>query len=95
MQIYENLRSQGALDEQHIYDTALDLLAEQRQQFRSDFPEQSLETAGSEQMDISKSSLLSDFQVAGEQQKQQTTPAPGKAKKESSVGINIDTLFKD
>jgi len=97
VQIYENLRSQGALDEQRIYDTALDLLAEQRQMSRPDFPEESLETSGSDLLDSGKSTLLSDFQDAGEQQKQkqQSTPDSGKAKKETSVGINIDSLFKD
>lgn len=93
IQIYENLRSQGALDEQRIYETALDLLAEQRQQSR----EETLETPDSEQMDIGKSTLLSDFQDAGEHinQKEQATSSSSKAKKESSVGINIDSLFKE
>ncbi|KAM8715199.1 hypothetical protein ACLKA7_002273 [Drosophila subpalustris] len=98
IQIYEQLRSQGALDDQRIYETALDLLAEQRTQSRVDSPEESLELAISEQLDTGKSTLLSDFQDAGGQQKQQpaTPPVSGKAKaKESSVGINIDSLFKD
>lgn len=97
VQIYQNLKSQGALDEQRIYETALDLLAEQRQQSR-------LETASAEEnlpeLDAEvKTQLVSDFKEAAGNQQSSTSssssPAPSKAKKDAGVGINIDSLFKD
>ncbi|XP_017855258.2 probable 28S ribosomal protein S23, mitochondrial [Drosophila busckii] len=91
VQIYENLRAQGALDEQRIYETALDLLAEQRQQAKgTEAVEESLEETEA------KSTLLSDFQDAGEQQQITTTSTPASKKtKKDNAGINIDSLFKD
>ncbi|XP_016989679.1 probable 28S ribosomal protein S23, mitochondrial [Drosophila rhopaloa] len=93
VQIYQDLKAQGALDEQRIYETALDLLAEQRQQSRLQAsPEESLPELDTE----SKIQLLSDFKEAvGSQQTNSSSPAPPKAKKDTSVGINIDSLFKD
>lgn len=95
VQIYENLKSQGALDDQRIYETALDLLAEQRRQARSDVAEEPIiEAADAEQAEGTKqknTTLLEDFQEAGEQ----TNPAPSKAKKDPTPGVNIDSLFKD
>ncbi|KAH8279693.1 hypothetical protein KR054_001693 [Drosophila jambulina] len=95
--IYQDLKSQGALDEQRIYDTALDLLAEQRQQSR-------LETSAAEEnlpdLDAEvKTQLVSDFKEAASYQQttasSSSSPAPSKAKKDAGVGINIDSLFKD
>ncbi|XP_062140428.1 small ribosomal subunit protein mS23 [Drosophila sulfurigaster albostrigata] len=95
VQLYENLRSQGALDEQRIYETTLDLLAEQRQQLRSEErADDNLGTLPNDELETNKSSLLNDFQQAEEQQTTTPTSTPGKAKKEG-VGINIDSLFKD
>ncbi|XP_017056735.1 probable 28S ribosomal protein S23, mitochondrial [Drosophila ficusphila] len=95
VQIYQDLKAQGALDEQRIYETALDLLAEQRQQSRleSTTSEESLPDLDPE----SKSQLLSDFKeaVGTQQTKSATSPGPPKAKKDAGVGINIDSLFKD
>ncbi|XP_017132680.1 probable 28S ribosomal protein S23, mitochondrial [Drosophila elegans] len=94
VQIYQDLKAQGALDEQKIYETALDLLAEQRQQSRLEAtPEQSLPELDAE----SKSQLLSDFKeaVGSQPTTSSSSPAPPKAKKDTSVGINIDSLFKD
>ncbi|EDX04980.1 probable 28S ribosomal protein S23, mitochondrial [Drosophila simulans] len=94
VQIYQDLKGQGALDEQRIYETALDLLAEQRQQARLEAtPEESLP----EQDEESKSQLLSDFKEAVVSQQTTSSPAPPapKGKKEANVGINIDSLFKD
>ncbi|EDW03219.1 probable 28S ribosomal protein S23, mitochondrial [Drosophila grimshawi] len=90
IQIYEQLKSQGALDDQRIYETALDLLAEQRQQLRAEPVEENLE----EDQASGKSTLLSDFREAGVQQ-QQLEKTPTRTKKEPSAGINIDSLFKD
>jgi len=94
VQIYQDLKGQGALDEQRIYETALDLLAEQRQQARLETtPEECLPEQDSE----SKSQLLSDFKEAVVSQQITSSPAPPapKGKKEANVGINIDSLFKD
>ncbi|XP_017037344.1 small ribosomal subunit protein mS23 [Drosophila kikkawai] len=95
VKIYQDLKSQGALDEQRIYDTALDLLAEQRQQSR-------LDTAAAEEnlpeLDAEvKTQLVSDFKEAASNQQitSSTSPAPSKARKDTGVGINIDSLFKD
>jgi len=94
VQIYQDLKAQGALDEQRIYETALDLLAEQRQQSRL---EASTEDSLPEQDAESKTQLLSDFKEAVESQqtKSPSSPAPPKAKKDAGVGINIGSLFKD
>ncbi|XP_017152943.2 probable 28S ribosomal protein S23, mitochondrial [Drosophila miranda] len=94
MQIYENLKSQGALDEQRIYETALDLLAEQRQQSRLDATSEEPAVAGVELDVETKSQLMSDFMEAGGQQTKSSSP-PKERKKDSGVGINIDSLFKD
>lgn len=96
VQIYENLKSQGALDDQRIYETALDLLAEQRRQSRSDVAEEQLviEASDAEVAEETKqksTTLLNEFQEAGEQ----TKSAPSKAKKDPTPGVNIDSLFKD
>ncbi|XP_016962292.1 probable 28S ribosomal protein S23, mitochondrial [Drosophila biarmipes] len=94
VQIYQDLKKQGALDEQRIYETALDLLAEQRQQSRLEAsPEDSLPEQDAE----SKTQLLSDFKEVVESQpaKSPSSPASPKAKKDAGVGINIDSLFKD
>ncbi|XP_017014743.2 small ribosomal subunit protein mS23 [Drosophila takahashii] len=94
VQIYQDLKAQGALDEQKIYETALDLLAEQRQKSRLEAStEESLPELDTE----SKSQLLSDFKeaVGSQQAKSSSSPAPPKAKKDAGVGINIDSLFKD
>ncbi|EDW57546.1 small ribosomal subunit protein mS23 [Drosophila virilis] len=95
LQIYEQLKSQGALDDQRIYETALDLFAEQRKQTRTDVAEENQLAGDSEPEEPSKSTLLSDFQEAGEQQLQQQQTTPGKEKKESTPAINIQSLFKD
>ncbi|XP_017068161.2 probable 28S ribosomal protein S23, mitochondrial [Drosophila eugracilis] len=94
VQIYQDLKAQGALDEQKIYETALDLLAEQRQQSRL---EATTEEVMPELETETKSQLLSDFKEAVEskQSKSSSSPAPSKAKKDDGVGINIDSLFKD
>lgn len=96
VQIYENLKSQGALDDQRIYETALDLLAEQRRQSRPDVAEEQLviEAADAELTEETKqksTTLLNEFQEAGEQ----TKSASSKAKKDPTPGVNIDSLFKD
>lgn len=94
VQIYQNLKIQGALDDQKIYETALDLLAEQRQQSRL---EATPEEAAPELDTETKTQLLSDFKEASESQttKSSSQPTPPKTKREAGVGINIDSLFKD
>ncbi|KAH8410203.1 hypothetical protein KR009_008120 [Drosophila setifemur] len=93
VQIYQNLQNQGALDDQKIYETALDMLAEQRQQSRL---EASPEETTSELDAETKITLLSDFKEALEnRQTKYSPPVAPKAKKEAGVGINIGSLFKD
>ncbi|XP_068150867.1 small ribosomal subunit protein mS23 [Drosophila tropicalis] len=91
LQIYAELESQGALDDQRIYETALDLLAEQRQQNNSS-QAQNFEESYTEPLVENKRQLLSDFQEA------EIKPPTEKTKREpkdKSVGVNIDSLFKD
>ncbi|KAH8335948.1 hypothetical protein KR074_012585 [Drosophila pseudoananassae] len=94
VQIYQNLKTQGALDDQKIYETALDLLAEQRQQSRL---AATTEEAAQEIDTETKTQLLSDFKEASESQatKSSSLPPTPKSKREAGVGINIDSLFKD
>ncbi|BFF94107.1 probable 28S ribosomal protein S23 mitochondrial [Drosophila madeirensis] len=95
LQIYDNLKSQGALDEQRIYETALDLLAEQRQQSRLDATPEDPAVAATELDVETKSQLMSEFIQAGGQQDRSSGSQYKERKKESPVGINIDSLFKD
>ncbi|EDW75778.1 uncharacterized protein Dwil_GK15119 [Drosophila willistoni] len=91
LQIYGELESQGALDDQKIYETALDLLAEQRQQNKTS-QTQNFEESFNEPVVEHKSQLLSDFQVA------EIKPPAEKTKREpkdKAAGVNIESLFKD
>lgn len=95
MQIYDQLKSQGALDEQRIYETALDLLAEQRQKSQPEAVEEQLQLE-----DPNRSTLLSDFQEADhqkrqQQQEQQQKSQQSKSSKVKQQGVNISSLFKD
>ncbi|EDW11915.1 probable 28S ribosomal protein S23, mitochondrial [Drosophila mojavensis] len=95
VQIYDQLKSQGALDEQRIYETALDLLAEQRQKSQPEAVEEQLQLE-----DPNRSTLLSDFQEADhqkrqQQQEQQQKSQQSKSSKVKQQGVNISSLFKD
>ncbi|XP_030376927.1 probable 28S ribosomal protein S23, mitochondrial [Scaptodrosophila lebanonensis] len=91
IQIYEDLKTQGALDDQRIYETALDLLAEQRQQSRPESASENFAPIDEVEVVEPKTTLLSDFQEAGGREK----AASGTPKKDAGSGINIDSLFKD
>ncbi|XP_023172256.1 28S ribosomal protein S23, mitochondrial [Drosophila hydei] len=90
LQIYDQLKSQGALDDQRIYETALDLLAEQRQKSQPEAVEEQLQLE-----QPNKSTLLSDFQEADHQKHQQQEQEQTKPSKAKPEGINISSLFKD
>uniref|UniRef100_A0A1I8N6U7 Small ribosomal subunit protein mS23 n=1 Tax=Musca domestica TaxID=7370 RepID=A0A1I8N6U7_MUSDO len=99
IQIYQGLKSQGALDEEKIFETSLDLLQEQRAQMKLDAQQisttdsdegstQSLSEAFSEAKDSSDSKATTTSAT--------TSPSPTKGDSKSKIGgINIENLFKD
>ncbi|XP_005181592.2 small ribosomal subunit protein mS23 [Musca domestica] len=99
IQIYQGLKSQGALDEEKIFETSLDLLQEQRAQMKLDAQQisttdsdegstQSLSEAFSEAKDSSDSKATATSAT--------TSPSPTKGDSKSKIGgINIENLFKD
>lgn len=98
IKIYQGLKSQGALDEQKIFQTAVELLQEQRAQAKTDAQESLEDFADSETSEPSnKVNLAKDFAKA--QQANSTTESSNAENRKSNIktstGINIENLFKD
>lgn len=100
IKIYQGLKSQGALDEEKIFETSVELL-QQRQQMKADSQEALLESAESTVED--NKSLSEAFHQAKEakdasatnQQSVNTEKTLKSGSKKSIGGIDIQNLFKD
>lgn len=100
IKIYQGLKSQGALDEEKIFETSVELL-QQRQQMKADSQEALLESAESTVED--NKSLSEAFHQAKEakdasatnQQSVNTEKTSKSGSKKSIGGIDIQNLFKD
>lgn len=101
IKIYQGLKSQGALDEEKIFETSVELLQQQRQQMKADSQEALLESAESTVED--NKSLSEAFHQAKEakdasatnQQSVNTEKTSKSGSKKSIGGIDIQNLFKD
>ncbi|XP_023293545.2 probable 28S ribosomal protein S23, mitochondrial [Lucilia cuprina] len=100
IKIYQGLKSQGALDEEKIFETSVELLQQERQQMKADSQEALLESA--ESLEDSKPSLTEAFNEAKQAKEatsnQNTNRETNKQKsntKNSIGGIDIQNLFKD
>ncbi|KAM7351837.1 mitochondrial ribosomal protein S23 [Cochliomyia hominivorax] len=102
IKIYQGLKGQGALDEEKIFETSMELLQQQRQQMKTETQEL-IESAEGAQ-DDSKSTLSEAFNQAKEAKEAstdntQSTNTETKNKKSGSKsaigGIDIQNLFKD
>lgn len=97
IKIYQGLKTQGALDEEKIFETSLELLQQERQQMKADIQEQLLESAESD----SKLSLSEAFNEAKQAKDNTSThnttreSRNQKSSKNSIGGIDIQNLFKD
>lgn len=102
IKIYQGLKSQGALDEEKIFETSVELLQQQRQQMKADSQEALLESAEIP-VDDNKSSLSDAFNQAKEakdtsatnQSSNTETKTEKSTSKKSIGGIDIQNLFKD
>lgn len=99
IKIYENLKSQGALDDERIFETSVEVLQQQREQMRAQ--NQEAEAADNvESFEETKLSLSQAFSEAKEYKSQQEN-LKQKANyekqntKPSIGGIDIKNLFKD
>ncbi|XP_013097958.1 small ribosomal subunit protein mS23 [Stomoxys calcitrans] len=98
IKIYQGLKSQGALDEEKIFETSMDLLQQQRAQMKIEAQEisnaesedkvQSMADAFSEAKTLQKSDSLSRAD-------KESTKFNKSETKSSIGGINIENLFKD
>uniref|UniRef100_A0A1A9X0R9 Small ribosomal subunit protein mS23 n=1 Tax=Glossina brevipalpis TaxID=37001 RepID=A0A1A9X0R9_9MUSC len=97
IKIYDNLKSQGALDDEKVFETAMELLNEKRAQMKIDEADLSTEVHG-----IEKNTLARMFTDAKEAQVETTTNADTSNKKTDKPvknpkigGIDLQNLFKD
>lgn len=97
IKIYQGLKSQGALDEEKIFETSVDLLQQQRAQMKAEAQEPISDTA--DLAEDSNLNLTQAFSEAKENTSIQSTNQGAKHKKTGSKntigGINIQNLFKD
>ncbi|XP_073823236.1 mitochondrial ribosomal protein S23 [Musca autumnalis] len=104
IQIYQGLKSQGALDEEKIFETSLDLLQEKRAQMKLDAQQvnadveesstQSLSEAFSEAKELKDSKTASSSTSTTSTTTKSSTPTKDDSKNKIG-GINIENLFKD
>ncbi|XP_075150211.1 mitochondrial ribosomal protein S23 [Haematobia irritans] len=99
IKIYQGLKSQGPLDDEKVFETAMELLQQQRAEMRTDAHggssmEEGLENKQSISDAFAEAKHLQDSNSKKDTVKESETH--GKTTSKSSVGgINIENLFKD
>ncbi|XP_037960128.1 probable 28S ribosomal protein S23, mitochondrial [Teleopsis dalmanni] len=89
IQIYNDLKAQGALDEEQIFNTAKDILMERRK------PTQWEATETAELESETKINLMSDFKEAQENWKTKQNTEAKTTPKQTKKPLDIKTLFED
>ncbi|XP_065355584.1 small ribosomal subunit protein mS23 [Calliphora vicina] len=98
IKIYQGLKAQGALDEEKIFETSVELLQQERQQMKADSQEQLLESAESDSK-LSLSEAFNEAKQAKDNSSTRNTNSESRNHKSGSKnsigGIDIQNLFKD
>ena len=96
IKIYQGLKAQGALDEEKIFETSVDLLQQQRQQMKADSQEATIENVDEQKFSLSEAfNEAKETKENSEQNKSRETKNEKSTNKNSIGGIDIQNLFKD
>lgn len=95
IKIYQGLKSQGALDEEKIFETSVDLLQQQRDQMKTDIQETEVPEYEERYLGLTASFKAATESRDNSQNLNETTKHSKEATKDSIGGINIQNLFKD
>lgn len=96
IKIYQGLKSQGPLDEDKIFETAMELLQQQRAQMKADYQEMSNVDVDEPKLSMSEAFTKAKARNSTDTITNSDSTKPGANESRKSIGgINIENLFKD